>query len=319
MDPWQKLEEKFGKQLKKDVSFSSLTTLQIGGPIKYFIETTNQEELVSLLSFAKENSLNFLIIGGGSNLLVSDDGFDGLVIKNSITDIKQENLKLTVQAGALLQDLVNFAIEKGLAGVNKLNGIPGTVGGAIYGNAAAYGQSTGEYIRSVKGFDGDKIVELSNQDCNFSYRDSNFKKNGIIILEAVFELIPANPSELKKEAEEIIAKRLEKYPPDIKCPGSFFKNILIENLTKKQSDLIPQDRDFYGKVPAWYFLNEVGAQGQQIGQAKIAEIHGNLFMNLGKSSAKDFYNLAKEYSNKVKEKFGITLEPEVQLINLPPI
>ena len=280
-----------------------------------------------------------MVIGGGSNLLVSDKGIDKLVIKNEVTGIQANThgvksevssgshtgSEVIVKSGTPLQDLIDFCLQNSLSGLQKLTGIPGTVGGAVYGNAAAYGQTISDHISSIVILTpdlirGKNLITLSKDECQFAYRDSGFKRTGFIILEIKFQLSsPGDSKELEKEAAETLQKRLAKYKPGILCPGSFFKNVLLENLTQEQKRLIPKERDYYGKVPAWYFLDEVGARGDQLGQIKIADFHGNLFMNLGGGTAADFYKLAKKYYQKVKEKFNIELEPEVQLINLPPL
>ncbi len=324
---------------------SKITTLQIGGPAKEFMIVKTENKLIEAIRSAKKDGKEFLIIGDGSNLLASDEGVNKLVIKNEVSGITlhpparshlrggnqlnsrghlgggQNGVKLTVKSGTLLQDLVDFSIEHGLSGLQKLTGIPGTIGGAVYGNAAAYGQTISDHITNLvilNPTEG-RVKNLTKEECQFAYRDSGFKRNGSIILEVIFQLTPADPKDLEKESSEILEKRLAKYKPGILCPGSFFKNVLLENLTEGQKKLIPKERDYYGKVPAWYFLDEVGARGDQLGQIKIADFHGNLFMNLGGGTAGDFYKLAKHYAERVKEKFNIKLEPEVQLINLPPI
>ncbi|MBI2021436.1 UDP-N-acetylmuramate dehydrogenase [Candidatus Daviesbacteria bacterium] len=328
--------------LKKDILFSSLTTLKIGGPIKYFLEVNSEQELTEAVKWAKEKNIPFLIIGSGSNLLVSDQGFKGLVIKNTISGISdqrseqsfsptqtsaggQKRLRAThlvkAQTGTDLQELVNYTISQGLGGLERLTGVPGTVGGAIFGNAGAYGQTISDFLGQVSCLDPEtlKTISLSKKECQFGYRASGFRKNKLIILEVTFELIKADQNQLKKEAKEVLEKRIKKYKPGVLCPGSFFKNILMKNIPKQTKKLIPKERDYFGKVPAWFFLDEVGAKGDRLGQIEIADFHGNLFINLGKGGASDFYNLAKKYYQKVKEKFGIELEPEVQLINLPTI
>lgn len=306
-------------QIKSNVFFKDYTTLKIGGPIQELIEVENKDKLAEAVKYAKDKSLPFLVIGGGSNLLISDEGFDGLVIKNNIKGISKEGDILTTQAGTNLQDLVNFAIENSLGGLNKLTGIPGTLGGAIYGNAGAYGQSISDNLIEVLVFDGEKEIKFSKDECKFEYRDSIFKKNHFIVLEAKFKLFGVNKDQLKKEAAETIQKRLIKYPPGILCPGSFFKNLVVKNIPEEILKNIPKNLIMYGKIPAGALLDAVGAKGDSLRQIKIADNHGNTFINLGDGSAKDFYTLAKKYALKVKEKFGIELEPEVQLINLPPL
>ncbi len=381
MNPWLKLENEFSVSLQKNVPFKELTTTQIGGPTKYFYQATTQPDLLKILTFASENQLPYLIIGGGSNLLVSDDGVEILVIKNSVSGIQgptlgvgadnqapAEDPTLTVQAGTPLQTLVDYTINHGLTGLHKLTGIPGTVGGAIFGNAGAYGQTISDPISEIKIFDGRQTRTLSKNECGFSYRHSNFKlpmsswlKNVVphseifdqassnhqdalvipdpvgdpeidshlrendnyldkaIILEVTFQFPTSDIQSLKSESQDVLQKRLKKYPPGVRCPGSFFKNLLTTDIPQPILDTIPNLKDYYGKVPSWYFLEQVGAKGAHQGQVQIADFHANLFINLGGATAQDFYQLAKKYSDAVKQKFGITLEPEVQLINLPPL
>lgn len=297
----------------------NITTLQIGGPVKKFVSINSMEELKEAINFAKQNNMKFLVIGGGSNLLVSDLGYDGLIIKNEIKGSKREGDRLIVKAGTVLQVLVDLSILHGLSGLEKLAGIPGTVGGAVYGNAGAYGQTISDTISQVKAFDSQNILTLKKDQCQFNYRDSVFKKNRMIILEVSFTLDTFDPSYLANDAREVLKKRLVKYPPGIKCPGSFFKNIVASTLPKEILEKIPPEKIVYGKLPAGTLLEEVGAKGDCLDGIYIADYHANLFINKGEGTAQAFYTLAKKYAQKVKEKFGITLEPEVQLINLPPL
>ena len=306
-------------QFADNYPLKNITTLQIGGPASKFVSINSEQELKDTIQYAKQNNLEYLVIGGGSNLLVSDEGIDKLIIKNEINGIEQEGNILKVKSGTVLQDLVNYSIQHGLSGLNKMTGIPGTVGGAVYGNAGAYGQTISDTISQVKAFNGQNIIILTKDQCQFNYRDSIFKKNGVIILEVTFTLDPFDPSYLTIDAREVLKKRLIKYPPGIKCPGSFFKNIVASTLPKEILDKIPAEKIVYGKLPAGALLEEVGAKGDSLDGIYIAPYHANLFVNKGGGTAQAFYDLAKKYAQKVEEKFGITLEPEVQLINLPPL
>ena len=297
----------------------NITTLQIGGPAKKFVEVYSVDELIEAIKYAKDNNPpaggGFLVIGGGSNLLVSDEGINFLIIQNKITGIASQGQALRVQSGTILQDLVDYSIQHGLSGLQKLTGIPGTVGGAVYGNAGAYGQTISDNIISV----ATPGNTLSKDECEFNYRDSIFKRNKLPILEVTFELEKGNSRLLQKEADEVLKKRLVKYPPGIKCPGSFFKNIVASTFTKEILDKIPHEKIVYGKLPAGSLLEEVDAKGDSLDGIYIADYHANLFINKDSGTAKAFYDLAKKYAELVKERFGITLEPEVQLINLPPL
>lgn len=307
---------------QKNVLFKNLTTLEIGGPVKQFEIVKSEQELIKILSNPNTSSPNsYLIIGGGSNLLVSDEGMDKLVIKNEISGIVKNGNKIIVKSGTLLSDLVDFVNSNGLKGLQNLAGIPGTVGGALYGNAGAYGQTISDLLVTLKALNPEnlKTEVLSKAVCAFSYRDSIFKRNKYLILEAEFELQPEDSGKLTTQSIEIIKKRLIKYPQGIKCPGSFFKNLIASSLSKEILDKIPPEKIVYGKLPSGSLLEMVGAKGDRQGQIQIAPYHANLFINLGHGTAKDFYELAKKYHQKVNEEFGIILEPEVQLINLPPL
>lgn len=298
----------------------NVTTLQIGGPAKKFVRVTTDEQFIEAIKYAKDENLPYLIIGGGSNLLVSDQGVACLVIKNKITGISHpRGVTLKVKSGTILQDLVNYSIKNGLAGLEKLAGIPGTVGGAVFGNAGAYGQTISDCLTEVIVFDGEKNITFSKDKCNFSYRNSEFKKNKYSILEATFQLEAGDPKTLSEESNDVLTKRAVKYPPGIKCPGSFFKNLIASEIPAEIIKEIAAEKIVYGKIPAGTLLEEVGAKGQRVDGIHIAPYHANLFINNGSGNAKAFYDLAKTYALKVKEKFGITLEPEVQLINLPPL
>lgn len=309
-------------QFQENYPMSKLTTLQIGGPAKLFVAVKTQEELTEAIQYTKQHNLPYLVIGGGSNLLVNDRGVDCLVIKNEISGIDADYLRgvISVKSGVILQELVDYTIHHGLVGLHKLTGIPGTVGGAVYGNAGAYGQTISDHITSIVILrEAKNLITLSQQDCGFNYRDSGFKRNKFTILEISFQLENGDPQILTQEAKEVLSKRLVKYPKGIKCPGSFFKNIVAETLPQEILQRIPQDKVTYGKISAGYLLQAVGAQGQNLDGIEIANYHANLFINKGSGTTKAFYDLAKQYAQKVKEKFGITLEPEVQLINLPPL
>lgn len=295
---------------------SKITTLEIGGPAKEFVIVKTEEDLTEVIKNARKAGKDFLVVGGGSNLLVSDSGVDKLVIKNEVEGIEKSEDIVRVKSGTPLQTLIDFTIEQGLSGLQKLTGIPGTVGGAVFGAAGAYGQEIIDNLVKVRTFDGEKVTILSKDECGFNYRDSGFKRNRLIILEVIFQLSPGNPKRLKEEADEILSQRLKKYPKGIKCPGSFFKNIIADTLPEEILSKI-QGKIVYGKLPAGTLLEEVGAKGDHLDDIEIASYHANLFVNKGGGTAKDFYDLAKKYWEKVYQKFGIELEPEVQLVNLP--
>lgn len=302
------------KNLLKNVLLAKYTTTQVGGLARYFIEVKKEKELIEAVKYAKSKGFDYLVIGEGSNLLISDSGFDGLIIKNNLSriDIKGELVK--VGSGTKLRELIHSTVTLSLSGMEKLAGIPGTVGGAICGNAGGYGSTISDHVTRVKVFDGNKIFWTDKKDCKFSYRESIFKKNKFMILEAEFKLKKSNYKDVKKLAGETINKRIKKYNSNLKCPGSFFKNVLVDDLTADQLTKISKEKIVYGKVPAGYFLEAVGAKGMKCGKIIVAPFHANFFLNTDGGTAKDYYHLAMELKNKVMEKFGVELESEVQFV-----
>lgn len=298
----------------ENVLASTFTTLKIGGPIRYFAKAESVEEIVQLIETARAQKVPYIVIGSGSNLLVADKGFSGMVIQNAVGGIGKKGDVLECGSGVALQELVDFSNENGIAGFEKLAGIPGTVGGAVYGNAGAYGQTISDNIVKVDILREKDIKILRKEECGFRYRDSGFKKTKDIILKVAFLASQGDPLELRRTSQETIKTREQKYHPNILCPGSFFKNVETDKLPADVLSRIPADKIMFGKIPAGWLLEEVGAKGAKRGGVEIANWHANLFMNTGSGTAADFVTLAREYQNKVKEKFGIIIEPEVQLV-----
>lgn len=292
---------------KQNISLAAHTTLKVGGEAKYFIEVSSEAELLEAISGAKEKNITWQVVGEGSNLLVSDSGFQGLIIVNKLHYIHKDG-NLVVGAGTNLNKLVDYANENGIAGFESLAGIPGTVGGAVYGNAGAYGETISDHLTYVKTLSR----EYSKTEGEFTYRESLFKQNKEVIVEIGFEIIVGDSQELINKSLEIRNLREKKYPTGIKCPGSFFKNIIASELSTEQLKSIPEDKISHGKVPAGYLLEEVGARGMKLGGARVADYHGNLIINDGTATAEDIWNLAMDLQTRVKDKFGILLEPEVQ-------
>lgn len=311
---FEKKAQEANINLLKEEKLAPYTTLKIGGPAKYFAEVEKDEDLILLIKLAQEFNLDYYIFGWGSNLLVSDKGFDGLVIKNNIKGIKVEGNKILIKSGNFLSELVKTCLENGFLGMEKMAGIPGTVGGAIYGNAGAYGEATSDHLEAVKVFDGGKIVWLKKNDMEFGYRDSGFKRKKYLILEGEFVFSKGNKEEIKNAAKETVTLRGQKYSSQMQCPGSFFKNIIADNLPKEVLAKIPPEKINHGKIPAGVILEMVGAKGDKKGQIKIMDYHANLFVNLGGGKASDLLFLAGKYQKKVKDELGIDLLPEVQML-----
>jgi UDP-N-acetylmuramate dehydrogenase len=294
-------------EILQNVSLKDHTTFKIGGLARYFVITKNTEDLIKAIEFAQDKDLPYFILGGGSNLLVNDQGFDGVVIKNQNSEIKIQNHRakyktIYTTAGTQLGKLVEFSIEKGLTGLEWAAGIPGTVGGAIRGNAGAFGSSIAELVKEVKVWNKDfqfsqttpGLTIFNSQDCQFGYRDSIFKHSDNIIFSAELELKKGDKKKSQQMIKKYLQQRKEKQPLEYPSAGCIFKN--------------PKP------LSAAQLIEQVGLKGKKVGQAMISEKHANFIINLGRAQAKDVRKLVRLIKVRVKKKFNIELEEEIQYI-----
>lgn len=323
-------------KLTENLNLSTFTTFGIGGPARWSAEVKNVAELEEATRWARQKSLPWLFAGEGSNILFSDRGFDGLLIINRISgvEIVDHGASLTVSApdaqadssrfpvfvkaggGLNLMELIRWANRQGLGGLEKMYGIPGSVAGAVVGNAGAYGQEIHETLVEATVWDSGRTLRLTHADLGFSYRHSILKeRRGWFLVECVLRL-RRTVEDLQRISDEILATRTGKYPPGLKCPGSFFKNVEASKVPAEVLGRIPADFIMHGKIPAGKLLESVGACGARRGDIMVASYHGNLFMNLGRGSSADVLSLAGEYASRVREKFGIHLEPEVLIVDV---
>ena len=299
----------------RGVPLADYTRFGIGGPVDWLVDAASVPAFAAALEMARRAGLSHAVIGGGTNLVVSDAGFRGMVLRYRASAIRAEGARVTVDAGAELHDLMDFTVTQGLRGLETLAGIPGWVGGAIYGNAGAYGHSISERVARVEYFDGAAVREMDNAACDFQYRESVFKRRkDWIILRAQFAMDAADPAELHATAEGIIAVRNRKFPPTMKCAGSIFKNLLVSGLPVCALREVPDSAVREGKVPAAWFLERVGAKGMRRGGIRVADYHANLIYNAGAGTAAELCSLIDELHAKVQARFGIALEPEVQFV-----
>ena len=301
--------------LRTQVPLSECTRFGIGGPADFFVETKNAAAFVAALQVARESGLPFTVVGSGSNLVVADAGYRGIILKFSGDAFRVRGPLVTVEAGAVLQTVVDCTAGSGLRGLETMTGIPGFTGAAVYGNAGAYGHSISESVASVTFHDGKQERVFENRDCEFSYRESIFKRRkSWTILSVDLELVEAEAAALQKVAAEILAIRNEKYPPTMRCAGSIFKNFLAASLPPSVFAALPAQVIREGKVPSAYFLEKVDAKGLRIGDIQVATYHANLIYNDGNGTAADLLAVIADLKRRVADKFGITLEEEVQYV-----
>lgn len=299
---------------------SRYTRFGIGGPADLYAETANVEAFIAALEAARGSGLDIMVIGGGTNLIVSDEGFRGLVLRYRGERLMAANGRVQAEAGGTLQELVDFAIARGLAGLETLSGIPGSVGAAVYGNAGAYGHAIAERVVKVRFYDGAAVRIFENQECEFHYRESIFKRHKEWIIFSTELLLDSGDAHaLRETADSILKVRNEKFPVTMKCAGSIFKNLLHKDLPPIVATQVPATAVREGKVPAAWFLEQAGVKGMVRGDIHVATYHANLIYNAGAGTAADLCGLIQELKARVAAKFGIELEEEVQYVGWPTL
>ncbi len=304
-------------QITQDVSLSQLTRFAIGGPTRLLADAATEKALSAALEIVREAGWPWTLTGGGTNLLAADEGFPGVVLRYTAKGIRSEGSAVIVEAGAMLQDLVDATIDRGQRGLETMTGIPGWVGGAVYGNAGAYGHSIQERLESVRFFDGRVFREFDNAACEFQYRESIFKRNKDWIVTSA-NLSKADSRELRATADGILKIRNEKYPPSMRCAGSIFKNLILTELPQAVRDRVPHSVVREGKVPSAYFLEQVGAKGMINGAIRVADYHANLIYNDPENgaagTARQVRQVIETLKDRVREAYGLDLEEEVQYL-----
>ena len=306
--------------VKENVSLKDYTTFKIGGKAKYFFVAKTKNELINAIKASKQLNLPFFILGGGSNVLFSDKEFKGLVIKIKNEKLKIKNCVIDTEAGTLLSILVKKAQQHSLSGLEWAVGIPGTIGGAVYGNASAFGKAIGDLVKQVEVLDLKtfKIKKLSKKECQFKYKDSIFKhKKNLLIFSVILRLKKGNKEKIKENMKRFLTIRKETQPLNYPSAGCIFKNLGIQNsklkIKKELFEKFPELRDFIqkGEIPAGYLIDKAGLKGKRIGDAMVSEKHANFIVNLGNAKTKDVQKLIAHIKKKVKKIFGIELKEEI--------
>ncbi len=304
--------------VRKKISLAPLTTFHIGGKADYFIETSGVLELAEAFEYAEAHHLPVRVLGGGSNVIFPDAGFRGLIIRILDGGIRISGEKVSCGAGMVLFDVVQKVAAAGLAGIEHLAGIPGSFGGAIRGNAGAFGTEIGDVITTVKVFiqATGMIKEYQQKDCVFAYRTSVFKDNpDLIILSAEMQLAEGDRARLEKTIAETVAKRESKHPQDVKCAGSFFINPVVRDEKLRQEFEKDTGMKIRGEtLPAGWLIDHVGLRGKKIGGAMISDKHPNYLVNTGTATAEDVMMLASLVKTRVRDELGVKLRAEVQFV-----
>jgi len=300
VDSANKLSDITQGSLLKNEAMSKHTSYGIGGPAKAYVKPKDEVDLANILKFASKHKISTFFIGSGSNILVSDDGIDGIVITlgKSLKKLIIKGTSVYCQSGVMLGKFVKECISRNLSGVESLIGVPGTVGGAIIMNAGAFGSEISNYLKKVK------VMTMSGQlksykvdDIHFSYRNSSFQNNEILI-SAEFELIQSDKKSVVEKKSIASGGRKKSQPLKYRSAGSIFKN--------------PDEG------AAGFYIDKAGLKGSKSGDAEISPIHANFFVNHGSAKASDIVELIRLARKTVKEKFGIMLELEIKTLGFKP-
>lgn len=283
-------------EVLENVNLKDYNSYKIGGRAKYIVKPYNLDNLIKLISYLNDNNMNYFVLGGGSNVILPDEDYDGcIILLSNLRGIGIDNDIVKVESGISLNLLIMTLIDNNLSGLENLYGIPGTLGGAIRGNAGCHGSEISDTIVSVIYLEDGKINTITKNDCKFSYRNSLFKNDkNKIILGTEFKLVSGNKEEMLEIIKEHQRKRIDSQPLNYPNAGSVFKNPKSE---------------FAGKL-----IEELGLKGYNIGDAYISEKHANFIVNKGNATSKDIISLIKYVQNEVMKNYNIELELEQEII-----
>lgn len=302
---------------QENIVLAPYTTYKIGGPARYFFVAESEDDIVKAVLAAKGADIPFFILGGGSNLLVSDEGFDGLVLKIHNSKFLIHDSILEADAGVSMDLLVSETTKRGLQGLEWAGGLPGTLGGAVRGNAGAFKGEIKDNIQEVKALDAYGTIKIFSKDeCNFAYRSSIFKKKNLIVLSAKIHLVSQDKEKVTAEAQDHIRYRNERHPLEYPNAGSVFKNCDLNIFPKSEWSKFEHviKVDPFPVVPTAYLLSEAKLKGVSHGGAMVSEKHPNFIVNKDRASSSDIIRLMDIVQDRIREKFHIDLEKEIQLI-----
>lgn len=298
---------------------SKHTSFRIGGPARLYVVASSADEVVRAVTFCLDRGIPWFVYGGGSNLLVADEGFEGVLIQVANRRFEVEGTRVHAEAGAITALVARKSVEAGLKGFEWAIGVPGTIGGAVFGDAGCYGGEMKDAVVSVEAFRlADRArVTYTKEECQFGYRESRFKREPHLILQATLELSPSpDPAATKARLEEIVRTRKEKQPLEQSSCGCVFKNQEITDdleILRRQVD-VPEGMLKSKMLSAGWLIEQAGMLGASVGDMEVSLKHGNFFLNHGKARAQDVVALISRVKMKVRDELGVELHEEVQYL-----
>lgn len=302
-------------QLKINESLAKYCSFKVGGKADYFINVNDLDKMIELLKYLDSNNIDYVIIGGGSNLLFADKNFEGVVILNKCNKKYLENDLVICESGCSTADIAQFALQNELSGFEWGIGVPGTIGGAVRGNAGLPdGELKDNFFKALVYEDND-LVEYDWEQSGFSYRNSIFKKKKNVILKVWLKLSKGLSQDVQKKTLNFLTKRSLSQPQGYPTAGCTFKNVFIDEFEEEMLDEIPENFIENAVVPAGWLIEKSGLKSFRIGGAEVSEKHANFIINKNNASAEDIEKLIEQIKEKVYNKFKVKLKEEIQLIN----
>lgn len=299
--------------IQPNLNLAEFTTMKIGGPAEFACLPKTDDEFVEALTWARAENLPVTVVGAGSNSLVSDNGIRGLVIIPRNDQLVFTSPRVRVGAGVKNGQLIGAAANRGLGGLSWLLGVPGTVGGSLYGNAGSKEHGLGEYVRSVDVVERDgRRHTMTKKECNFSYRHSIFKETKASIIAAELELPAVDPVTERKILADVATMKNSNQPTTAATAGCMFKNPVV-TLAQLPETLKPY-RLADGTISAWRLIDHLGLKGKQIGRVQVSPKHGNFMINVGGATADHVVQLTSYIKQQVRDTLGIQLQEEVQYL-----
>ncbi len=311
--------------IKENEPLSKHTNFRIGGPARWYVEARSEAELLEAIQFANKQEVPIHVLGGGSNTLASDEGFAGVVIQMAMRAITFNptlsvglNSVVVVEAGAMSAAIARQTADAGLEGMEWAISLPGTIGGAVRGNAGCFGGEMSQVVKSVRLLRGLEVIEVVTKDLHFAYRDSALKHSSDIVLSVTFELQPGDREMLLKKLDETLTKRKASQPLYAGSAGCIFKNYdgTNEDVQRIESsgDILTPEMMSSRRVSAGWLIDKLGLKGTKIGNAQISPEHGNFIVNLGGATASDVVQLIGLVKTRARHRYGIELQEEVQYL-----
>lgn len=317
MDFAERFRDRFGAQFKENEPLAKHLNIRIGGPARWFVEARSTQELIDAVNIAQELSMKYFVLGGGSNTLVADEGFDGLVIKAANRAMRIEEDRMYVEAGVISSAAARASATAGLRGFEWAVSLPGTIGGAVRGNAGCFGGEMRDSVESVRVLREGSVLTLTNADLAFRYRHSLFKDvgNNDVVLDCIVKLEIGDRTEALAQIEKNLAGRKASQPLGASSAGCMFTNVewaddaQIDRLRTRFE--IPQAFVDRKRIPAGWIIEQLGLKGLSVGEAEVSAQHGNFLLNKGHATASDIVQLVSRIKKRVLEEVNIVLEEEV--------